>query len=223
MERIINLQEKDSLIAVIDTIQLYQIGSENLKEFSQFVYKMYAHHYKKKYKWIPREEDLISMEKSDREQFNSSVYFGYKSRENLLIGTIKATLKKENIIFPIEYEFGIDIKQIIKEKELEIEEVWHLGRLAIDSERLKKENTTLTSREILKNLLLHSLRVIGENDKSLMIAESDVLIHEIFKELGLEMKIIGAQKECLGSPTYPVMLTGIEINNWLAKQMELIY
>jgi hypothetical protein len=208
---------QDVCISVHDPIALYQIGRSNLPKFSQFVFEMYSYHYFKKYQWYPTIHDLYKMQQSDQEQFDHSVYFGYKNAQQQILGTIKATRRKKNIKFPIEYEFNVNIDDVIKEKNLQVEEVWHLGRLAIDSNTLRSQESPINSREMLRLLLVKSLGVINHQPNNLMIAESDVLIYEIFHSMGINMQIVGDLRHCLGSPTYPVIVTGEDINQWLQQ------
>ena len=42
-------------------------------------------------------------------------------------------------------------------------------------------------------------------------------IYEIFHSLGINMQIVGEIRHCLGSPTYPVIVTGEDIHNWLLE------
>ncbi|WP_062053427.1 hypothetical protein [Aquimarina longa] len=212
---IINQPKDDCLIENFDTINLYQVGKTNLSEFSEFVFEMYSYHYLKKYDWLPNTKELEEMKQSDYNHFDDSVYFGFRSSKQKFLGTIKATKRSNKKTFPIEYEFNIDIERIISQKNLKVDEVWHLGRLAIDSIVLRAQNSTLTSMQMVRLLLIHSLRVINHKPNSLMIAESDVLIHQIFQDLGIHMEIVGKVKECLGSPTYPVIFTGENIDKWL--------
>ncbi|MDY8137853.1 hypothetical protein [Aquimarina sp. 2201CG5-10] len=205
----------DVYITSYQGVSLYNIGKQNLSEFSDFVFKQYAYHYFKKYSWYPSSGDHLNMRKSDEEQFKNSVYFGFRSSQQNLLGTIKATRKREGILFPIEYEFNIDIENVIKKVGLQVNEIWHLGRLAINSEEIRKQQLPITSREVLRYLLLHSFEVINQQPDSLIIAESDVLIYKIFRELGVNMQIIGDLKECLGSPTYPVIIT--DIGKWIKE------
>lgn len=208
---------QDVCISVHDPIALYQIGRSNLPKFSQFVFEMYSYHYFKKYQWYPTIHDLYKMQQSDQEQFDHSVYFGYKNAQQQILGTIKATRRKKNIKFPIEYEFNVNIDDVIKEKNLQVEEVWHLGRLAIDSNTLRSQESPINSREMLRLLLVKSLGVINHQPHNLMIAESDVLIYEIFHSMGINMQIVGDLRHCLGSPTYPVIVTGEDIDQWLQQ------
>ena len=208
---------QDLCITMHDSVALYRIGHNNLPKFSQFVFEMYSYHYFKKYQWYPTIHDLYKMQQSDSEQFANSVYFGYKNTQQQILGTIKATRREKEIKFPIEYEFNVNIDQVIEEKELEVQDIWHLGRLAIDSNTLRGEKLPVNSREMLRLLLVNSLTVINHQPNNLMIAESDVLIYEIFHSMGINMQIVGELRHCLGSPTYPVIVTGDDINLWLQK------
>lgn len=211
----INQLVEDKYVASYDGLSLYQIGKQNLFEFSDYVFGLYAYHYFKKYSWYPSPDDHLNMRKSDQEQFEDSVYFGFKGACQNLLGTIKATRKRKDVLFPIEYEFNINVENIINQRELKVNEVWHLGRLAIDSKEVKKQQLQISSRQIIRYLLIHSFEVINLTPDNLIIAESDVLIYKIFRELGVNMQIVGDVKECLGSPTYPVIIT--DIGKWIEE------
>lgn len=214
---VFNQSNDKRLIRLFDGLGLYQVGRNDLAEYSKFVFQIYNRHYLKKYQWVSKKEELLAMQQSDQEQFGDSIYFAFQNFKKDYIGTIKATKRQPNLQFPIEYEFNINVDTLCQERNLEVNEVWHLGRLAIDSEALKHQETALTSRLILRLLLHYSLSVINQKPNSLMIAESDVLIYDLFHELGINMQKVGAVKDCLGSPTYPVMVTGADIQYWLEQ------
>lgn len=211
--------EEDQLLAVYNNIYLYKIGYKNLKEFSNFVFQKYAYHYNKKYGWEPEKMVAEEMYESDIGQFKDSVYLGFRDIQGTLLGTIKVS-KRNHQKFSIEKDFDIVIEELIKELDVPVNSVWHLGRLAIASDILRANHPETSSKQIIQHLLLHSLQYIATDSEGLMLAESDVLIHKIFDELGLYMEIIGEKKEFLGSPTYPVLLTSKTIRKWLSSQRE---
>ncbi len=225
----ITVPKKDQYLVTYKQLSLYRVGEENLIEFSDFVFRLYAYHYFKKYAWYPNPEDIREMREDDKKYFKDSVYFAFKNSEGQLLGTIKATQKNNHIVFPIEHEFQIDIDTLIKERELRVENIWHLGRLAIDSAAIRKKELPITAREMMRYLLLEIFEVINGTDHPLIVAESDVLIYQMFRELGIHMQIIGDVKDCLGSPTYPVIIEGKDVKDWLDNNtkfyegMELVY
>ncbi len=210
--------KNDRLVEVYKGMYLYKIGSKNIESFSNFVYEKYVYHYHKKYNWNPEESVQKEMNKADANQYENSVYYGFRDAEGNFLGTMKVG-KKGNEELSIEKDFNIQLDELITKLDFSVGNVWHLGRLAIASEILKRDFPLVSSKEVIQNLLLHSLSHIAKNDDDIMLAESDVLIHKIFDELGLHMEIIGEKKYFLGSPTYPVMLTAKTIQNWLANHM----
>ncbi|CAM1345507.1 hypothetical protein [Tenacibaculum amylolyticum] len=211
--------EEDQLLAVYNNIYLYKIGYSNLKEFSNFVFQKYAYHYNKKYGWEPEEIVAEEMYKSDVDQFKDSVYLGFRDIHGRLLGTIKVS-ERNHQKFSIEKDFDIVVDELITTLDFPVNSIWHLGRLAIASDVLKANHPDISSRQVIQHLLIHSLQYIASDPEGLMLAESDVLIHKIFDELGLYMEIIGEKKEFLGSPTYPVLLTSKTIRKWLSSQIE---
>lgn len=209
----------DKLIAVYKNIYLYKVGYNSLDVFSDFVFQKYAYHYKKKYNWQPEISVKEEMLKSDLDQFKDSSYFAFKGIDDNFLGTIKVSKRGEQQ-FSIEKDFDLNIDEFIKEQDFKIDNIWHLGRLAIASDKLRLNYPEITSKQIIKELLLVSLSYIAKNPNDLMLAESDVLIHKIFGELGVHMEIIGKQKNFLGSPTYPVMLRASSIRKWLSSNVK---
>lgn len=213
--------KENKLVAVYKRLYVYQIGYTDLENFSSFVYNKYAYHYQKKYNWNPNSSIKTAMYATDKEQFKTGFYFGIKTINDEFIGTMKVS-KRTTEKLSIEKDFDISIPYFIKNLDFPVHNIWHLGRLAVASELLRTQYTSVSSKDIIKNLLLHTLSYIAQNPFDIMFAESDVLIHKIFDELGLYMEIIGDKKEFLGSPTYPVMLTSKTIRKWLATQKEYL-
>ncbi len=206
---------KDKYLGQYKGLDLYQIRKSQLPFFSDFVFKLYSYHYAKKYDWQPSGQIRLDMRASDEKRYYQSVCFGFKNEFQDFVGTIKVTYKTEGDVFPIEEEFHINLPEIIQEKNLQVKHIWHLGRLAIDSKFLKQYKNKISSKELITQLVKQAFLIVDKNPNSLVIAESDALIYTIFREIGINMQKIGPSQECLGSPTYPVIMTGPDIRNWL--------
>ncbi|WP_231372777.1 hypothetical protein [Aureivirga sp. CE67] len=200
---------------VLKNITFQKIQKNELNQFTEFVFKSYSFHYNKKYKWRSTSKDLEEMKYQDKLYFDNSFYVKC-SYENQIIGTMKISLQKSQQ-FPIEYEFGIDLEELIQKKEISNPKIWHLGRLAIDTKFIKNNNLPITSKKIICSLLNLCLLQTKKYEQSIIIAESDNLIFQIFHEIGLEMEIVGDIQNCLGSPTYPVFISQEKISNWLTN------
>ncbi|MEO1051139.1 MAG: hypothetical protein AAFX87_10960 [Bacteroidota bacterium] len=208
---------EDQLIHSQELISLHRIGKNSLHDFSRFVFDMYSYHYQKKYEWQPLQEDFEEAYHEDISQFDDSVYFAFKDMDGKILGTIKTTLRQNDLTFPIEKDFNINIEDFVNRSNWQVDQVWHLGRLAIDSYTLRGMQLSMTSKEMFRQLLIHSLSVINHQPGNLMIAESDVLIYRLFHELGVNMQIIGDVKDYMGSPTYPVVVTSEDLESWLTQ------
>ncbi|WP_075341449.1 hypothetical protein [Tenacibaculum agarivorans] len=212
-----NFTINDELIDVYKNMYLYKVGYNNLEKLSNFVYEKYAFHYQKKYNWEPDVTVKQEMFESDKDQFKDSVYFAFKNLDDQFLGTIKVS-KRVGQQFSIEKDFDINVDDFVNQQNFPVNSIWHLGRLAIASDLLKT-TYEVSSKEVIKNLLIHSLSYIAEHPDNLMLAESDVLIHKIFDDIGVHMEIIGEKKDFLGSPTYPVMLRSKAIRKWLSEEI----
>lgn len=214
----LNSPSTDECILSDRNMSLYRIGLGRLSEFTKFVFDMYSRHYSKHYQWVATEHDLQLMRESDFQHFPNSVYLAFHCEQHQILGTIKATRKNTEFKFPFDSEFKVDIDQMIRERNLVPQEIWHLGRLAIDSNRLRKEGIPISSREMIRLLLSESFAVIAQDPSNLMIAESDILVYEMLIDMGINMQIVGDLRYCLGSPTYPVVVTGEDLQSWLQSQ-----
>ncbi|MBW1298832.1 hypothetical protein [Aquimarina litoralis] len=218
---------KNKLISRYKGLNLYQIRKQSLTSFSDFVFRLYSYHYTKKYNWQPEDQVQLDMKASDEKRFYQSIYFAFINDKEEIVGTIKLTYRLEGDIFPIEEEFDIDLSDVIAQRNLSTKHIWHLGRLAIDSKLLKEEKHQLTAKELISELVRQAFQIVDKNPDSLVIAESDALIYTIFREIGINMQKIGPSQECLGSPTYPVIMTGEDIHYWLNdtenKKMSKVY
>ena len=207
----------DQFITNYKGLNLYQIGYYNLTNFSQYVFQQYAYHFKKKHQWQPAVEDFLEIQQKDEADANHATYFAFKNAYQDIIGTIKTTLKNDQLTFPIETDFNISIPELIDAHNLDVSQVWHLGRFAVDTKTLRKNSLDISGKELMKQLLIHSFEEMYDEGYGLMVAESDVLIYSIFHELGINMQIVGEAKDYVGSPTYPVIVTGEDMADWLSK------
>ncbi len=196
-------------------LNLYQVNQHNLPYFSNFVFKWYRYHYAKQYNWQPADQVQQAMHTSDAQRFHQSVCFAFANAAEEILGTIKVTYQIAGDVFPIEQEFHIDLQQVIQERQLAVQHIWHLGRLAIDSHTLRREYPDIRSKELVTQLVRQAFLIVDQNPRSLVVAESDALIYQLFRSIGINMQKIGPSQECLGSPTYPVIMTGPDIHDWL--------
>ena len=196
---------------------LVKVGQQNLPYFSKFVFDLYNFHYLKKYNWNASQEELYDMAIQDQDHIDDAIFFAYKNNQDELLGTIKLTPKQNDLVFPIEESFGIDIEQLILERKLKVKNIWHLGRLAINSYKVRDQQMRIQSREVMRLLLIAAFREVDQSEEALIIAEADQLIYKLFHEMGINMQIIGEAQGYLGSPTYPTIMTGEDIRLWLRK------
>ena len=143
------------------------------------------------------------------------IFFGFKTAVGELVGTMKITRKLADMEFPIVSTFGIDLNQVISQKGLSAQNIWHLGRFAINRKKLKEQGVNLSSKEILRLLLINAFSKMDREGKDLLVAESDILIYQLFHELGVNMQMVGEGQDYIGSPTYPVIIAGSDIREWL--------
>ena len=211
-----NQSAHSQLLKKYNELSLYQIGKTELSEFSRYVFQQYAYHYHKKYDWEAPASQLVEMQLEDQECFDHAHFFGFRTAQGKLVGSMKITQKAPEMLLPIEEDFQLDLNELIRKRDLKANAIWHLGRFAVDTNELRTKKIGIASKEVLRLLLIHAFEKMDKDGNDLLVAESDVLIYKLFHSLGINMQLVGEAKMYIGSPTYPVMITGQDIKQWLA-------
>lgn len=167
---------------------------------------------------MQKPEEIEEVVNDDIDHFNHAYFYAIKNSDNKIIGTVKVCLWDEGLIFPLQRHFGIEIKDFINELSFRPNNIWHLGRLAVDHEEISLDPILNKNRvAIFKVLLLAAFRHICTDNNNIMIAECDSRLNEKVKLLGINSIPIGKSRQYLGSETIPIYNTGKELKQFLNK------
>ena len=217
LEKVVFNIKEDQLLFKSSEIEVWQIGFNSLPAFVRCVFGVYSHVYLERYGSKLYENDYEKMLEEDKLYFSDSVYIGIRLGRPEIIGTIKVS-RKTDLLFPIETDFNINIRDIIREKNMKVCDFWHSGRLAIDKELLHKIAPSLNSLTILNYLLVYGFGAIVQgNIENVMITEVDSLVYKMLRSRGVGIENVGKGKFYLGSMTYASISAARDLKRWIDK------
>lgn len=206
-----------------ENFSLYQITGENeLNKIVKFVLSVnYRYHLNQDF---PLEE-LRTLLRQDMLSLNHSVFYVIYDNVGGIVGTIKSQKWDKKIKLCVEKDFDIDLQHLIKILPDQPEEVFHIGRFAIDQERIRKDVALRKNRiTIFKMLLIHALSPVCQGDGSkIALCECDEKLYLGLQRLGLDVKPIGTSKVYMGSNTVPLYSNNMGIQSFMNKNYHLCY
>jgi hypothetical protein len=205
----------DQKVKQFNGFSLWQVSKDNLPAFSSFVAEIYSGYCNKQN--IVKEEEIQNILKYDMQHYDWAYFYAIRNTGNTIIATIKVTRWQSSLYFPIHGEFNVDIKRILENLPFKHEEIWHLGRLAIDQRTIATDKQLSKYRlTMLKILLIAAFRHICTNDNNIMIAECDTRLNEKIRLLGINSITVGSSMMYLGSETVPIYNTGRNLRKFLS-------
>ncbi|NJK93784.1 MAG: hypothetical protein HC905_01605 [Bacteroidales bacterium] len=206
----------DLLVRRFSDFSLWQVKQKNLFDFSSFVVKVNYECYKYTAKTGEEISDIEEIFKYDCAHFDHAFFYALKSSKGQLIATIKVTRWNESIVFPLVSNFGIDIPKFLSGLTFKPKEIWHLGRLAIDHQKISCDPVLSKYRtSILKIMLIAAFNHICTDNDNIMLAECDNRLNEKIKLMGIHSIPIGESIQYLGSETTPIYNTGNGLSHFL--------
>jgi hypothetical protein len=141
-----------------------------------------------------------------------------------MIGVIRAIKWNRKDRLPIEYDFNLDLNNLILGLNLQPKQVWHIGRFAIDNEAVCSDNILKSKRiTILKLLLLCAFSHVMENTDNVAIAECDSKLFDKLRLFNIHSHVIGEPKNYLGSLTVPIINTAHGVREFVESNKELYH
>lgn len=203
----------DQKVKQFNGFSLWQVSKDNLPAFSSFVAEIYSRYCSKQ---NAIKEEIQNILKYDMQHYDWAYFYAIRNTENAIIATIKVTRWQSTLYFPFHGEFNVDIESVIENLPFKPEEIWHLGRLAIDQRTIATDKLLSKYRfNMLKILLIVAFRHICTNDNNIMIAECDTRLNEKIRLLGINSISIGKSMIYLGSETIPIYNTGKNLRQFL--------
>ncbi|EAY25124.1 hypothetical protein [Microscilla marina] len=206
---------EDKVLSIIDGLIFCQVGRKSLEKYSKFVYDVYVDSYKKRNGWEPVDGELEHMIQEDKEQFEHSYYFAFKTHEGEFVGGAKVTKKVPSLDFAIETEFNYNLKEFFEMGNIPTRDFWHMGRTAINKYTLQAAETKLSSVQILDKLMWECYNVVTQEEHNMIIGEADAMAYRIYRVKGVHVQRMGEGIDYLGSITYPVFILGKDLKSWM--------
>lgn len=138
---ITNLNKKmKKLVKNYGDFSLWEITERNeLQQIDRFILHIYYYHHLKQRNY-PKEE-LKSMILEDLRALPNSSFYVITDEEEEIVGTIKSELWDNNTTLSIEKDFLVNVKYFIQGLQQNPEKIFHIGRFAIDQDKIRKKNS----------------------------------------------------------------------------------
>ncbi|MCZ4694073.1 hypothetical protein DWB61_02775 [Ancylomarina euxinus] len=212
----------DILLNDFQDFSLWLVSHDHLNEVSSFILRV--NHQVHLNSNIINYSDLLKTRKLDLDSYSSSFFYAIKNRKHEIVGTIKAQKWDGNSRLPIEDDFDVKVVDVLNELSYTPHEVWHIGRFAIDQQRIKTDPFLRKNRVvILKLLMVNALQHIYANLTNILIAECDKKLFDKLRLMEIYSSQIGDSKFYLGSETVPMFNTAIGVKKFVEQHIALCY
>ncbi len=200
----------DKLIATHKGYKIWQLSKDGLMDFVSFVMKenyKIKNYPKKEFQKVYNEELL---------NYNNSKIFVAKDNNDRIIGAIRLMQWNKNNELPITKLFGLNPMQYIVTDNTN-ENIWHIGRFAIDSSCEKE-----TEVELFRILIIYAIAPICRYKNGIMFAECDNKLLKIISDMGIKAKtLLKKGKEYLGSIAIPICIERDGMKEFIGQNCSL--
>lgn len=207
----------DLLLKKTEKFSLWAVSYEGLPHFAEFVSDAnFEIHQGKK---APREE-IENFIFHENELFKHSFFYAVKLKTGEYVGAVRITLWDGKFALPMSREFGVDINKILRDRNLNPTEIWHIARLAVNSPDNAKNRLTAQERNfVLKTLLARVISIICRYEDNVMLAECDERFLQMTPRIGIvNNEVVGDPVMYLGSKTIPVINTAKNLSSFLKTE-----
>jgi hypothetical protein len=212
----------DILLNDFQDYSLWLVSREHLSDVSRFILRV--NHQVHLNSNIINYSDFVKTKELDFKSFSTSYFYAIKNRKYEIVGTIKAQKWDGKSKLPIEDDFDIRIDKIVKNLDEKPNEIWHIGRFAIDQQKIREDALLRKNRiTILKLLLTNVLQHVCMNETNIYLAESDKKLFDKLKLMGINSTQIGESKMYLGSETVPIFNTAKGVEKFVKDHKHLCY
>src|SRR5690554_461190 len=190
-----------NLIRIYNDFSLWEIKEKKeLHNLDHFVLKVYYYHHLKQNNY-PKKELLMMIQEDIDSLPNSSFFVAYDNISQI-IGTIKLQKWDGATKLSIENDFKVDIKSFVGRLPIKPEQIYHIGRFAIDQSLIRENSSLMRNRlTILKSLMYCALLPVYKEQSNLFFCECDDKLLSKLNILGIYPQVIGNPKFHLGSKT----------------------
>lgn len=202
---------------------LWEVKEENaLSQIDQFVLRVYYYHHLRQISYPQKELQKLIQE--DTEVLSDSSFFVVYDKKDEIVGTIKLQRWNQKTILSIQKDFKVNLEYFISGLSFKPENVFHVGRFAINQEKIKGSQVLKQNRiTIMKLLMYYALAPINAGNTNIFFCECDEKLYTKLEFLGLHTRIIGSAKVYLGSKTVPIYCNQSGIKDFICKNNYLAY
>lgn len=209
------------IITKFDSFTLMQIqNQQELLPVAQFILNIYYKHHGNLNSYSTKELD--DMVREDSNTLKNSFFYIIQDEYGEIVGTIKSQKWDRKSTLCIQKDFNVDLSQFVNSLSYWPKEIFHIGRFAIDQNRIRQNNKLRSQRiTILKLLMYQALQPVAEDPSNIFFCECDEKLYSKLHYMGLFTERIGETKFCMGSNTVPIycnnegMLQFINLNQSL--------
>ncbi len=208
------------LVKVFDDFSIWKIlEKEDLKQISELVMCVnYKHHLHQDY--YPTNE-LQKLHCEDVEALTCSSFYAVFDEKMEIVGAVKSQ-KWDNVsVLTIERDFMVNLKYFIHSLANKPKDVYHIGRFAIDQDKIRKSHALRKKRvTIMKLLMYYALLPVYQGNSNIFFCECDEKLYSKLNLFGIYPHIIGSPKIYLGSKTLPIYCDKSGISNFINQNKQ---
>ena len=208
------------LLQNFETFDLWQEEFCDVADFTRFVFGVYYEHH---WQSSPPIEEVVACIREDETRFPHTHFYTLRTKQGKIFGAINASLWQGTYQLAFEREYNLSIRELIKTRNLNPPQVWHVGRFAIDRKFINQHETLKATQGLFFKLLMTcAFTHVCTHPNNLMIVESEVKLWRIGKLLGISCETLAEARMVLGSESFPAIDTGAGLQSFVDKHKHLL-
>lgn len=198
--------EKSVFIEEIDGLELWRLGTDDLTNFNDFIFRVYSEAFG---------DNGILPFTYEEIAHQSSLYFhltkvcGIKHPDGTLLGTwglVLKDLEKDKFPLPIETKYNLSVEQILRTMEASnIRYMFNGWRNAIDKEAMDRLKIPKQKSIFIFDYLLRGLTkdFTGDTNTYIGVSEMEMLVFKYHRRVGIPWVILGEPLNYWGRDRFP--------------------
>lgn len=191
-----------------DGLELWEICSDRITEFSLAVYSVYADHSRQRDLWETGFIEYGNILKQDILYGDVARYFAITGAGGKPIVTTGRVMKKRpGVVVPTEAVFGLDVVGEALRRNIPETEVYHGGRLTVNKKVLADLGFPKSkSAELFVRIHAYCMASLQPAARCVFVGELDRLALRIYRFNGIPTETLGDAVDYHGWPAYPVLI-----------------
>ena len=162
------------------------------------------------------------MIQEDIDSLSNSTFYVVYDNEKQIIGTIKTQKWNQITSLSIEKDFGVNLKKLIQSLPFKPKEIYHIGRFAIDQNKVRENFKLQQNRLTILKLLMHfALLPVCSEKSNIFLCECDYKLFSKLEIMGIHPQKLGVPKMYLGSKTLPIICNHSGIKDFFNQNKNL--